>query len=249
MSTLEGIGQEVDRILTPKSRDAWALMPGLYQCHVRHLGTEMVLSLRWVRTNGAEIRYWVFRKRCHTESEILANGRHEAGVEDLTHTRRLWSDGVTHMVGDCVLQGRRRIIGRKIGGAEEGTDGVGWHGTRRQGSLGFGYVRDLGWGPRPTDGRGAGVGLEVLQVWLEGEEEETAGYLPEHFARDKHVGPRLVRVIEGSANRGIGAGYETHAFEFWYEIPPAQDAVLLDANLPVTTRAAGGGRGLGSLGV
>lgn len=48
------------------------------------------------------------------------------------------------MVCDCVLQGRGRIISREIGGAKERTDGVGWHGTRRQGAVGFGYVRDLG---------------------------------------------------------------------------------------------------------
>lgn len=214
----------------------------------------MALSLGRVRTNRTEIRHWFRRNGSYTEGEILANGRHKAGVEDLTHTRRLWPYGVTDMVGNCVLQGRRRIVGWKIGGAEEGADGVGRHGTRRQRSVGFGYIRDLGllslgWGPRATDNRRAGVGLEVLQVRLEGEEEEASRYLPEHLARDKHVGPWLVRVIEGSANRGVGAGYETHAFEFWYEVPPAQDAVPPDANLPVTTRPAGSGRGLGSLGL
>lgn len=92
------------------------------------------------------------------------------------------------------------------------------------------------------------MGLEVIRVWLEGEEEESARYLPEHFARDKHVGPRLVQIIQGGADRGVGADYETHTFEFCYEIPPAQDTIPLYANLPLTTRAASGGRGLGSLG-
>ena len=219
----------------------------------------MALSLGWVWTHGTEIGHRLRRKRSYAESEILPHGRHKARVENLAHARRLWPEGVTHMVGDGILERRRRVVGREIGGAEEWSDRVGWHGTSRYRSVGFGYVRDLGlltlgavllgWGPRPTGSRRAGVGFEVLQVWLEREKEEAAGYLPEHLARDKHVGPRVVRVVEGGAYGGVGTGYKTHALELWYEVPPTQNTVPLDANLPFTTRTAGDRRGLGSLGL
>lgn len=82
----------------------------------------------------------------------------------------------------------------------------------------------------------------MLGGWLEGEEEEAAGCLPEHLLRNKHVGPLAAQIVKRPAHGRVEAGNEAHALQLGQQVAASEHSISFNIDAPVTARPPVGGR-------